>query len=344
MDVERVARYLESRHTNCVIWPEYSATRHDLGSGLFQYYSSRVNSGHYRISQETIDAMNANGWFQHPYVAKRLTTHLIDEWLLDNDPPLIAIDLIRDIEERSPLPVYTRADRLLRYLSGETFTVGEYIHLKKMTDENDSTTDRYDPTLGALAWSESEKWGEVEFLLRYLKTNGWVQFDRDDREAINCIVTVDGHSKIAEAETGQDFAQCFVAMWFNPSMDEAYEKGIRPAIEATGYRPLRIDRKEDLLGKIDDAIIAEIRKSKFVVADFTHGAGGARGSVYYEAGFAHGLDIPVIFLCRKESMDDLPFDTRQFPHIDWTTPDELRERLKSRILASLDEGPELIRQ
>ena len=175
------------------------------------------------------------------------------------------------------------------------------MHLKKVAEQNASAIDIYEPTLGPLAWSESEKWGEVEFLLRYLKSKGWVQVDRDDKEAISCIVTADGLSKIAEAETGKDLAQCFVAMWFDPGMDEAYEEGIRPAIEEAGYRPLRIDRTEDLLGKIDDAIVTEIRRSKFVVADFTHGKDGARGGVYYEAGFAQGLRIPVISSAIKQA-------------------------------------------
>ena len=41
--------------------------------------------------------------------------------------------------------------------------------------------------------------------------------------------------------------------------------------------------------KIDDEIVAEIRRSKFIIADFSHGSDGARGGVYFEAGFAHGL-------------------------------------------------------
>ena len=309
MDVERLVRHFAKRQTNCVIWPGYPATWHDIEPGLFQYYSPRAG-GPYLISLETIDALKSDVWFQIPHVAKRLTTYLIDEWLLVNETTLVTIDLIREIGERNPLPVYTRAERLLRYLSDETFTVGEYVLLHKIAEQRANTTDITEPTLGALAWSESEKWGEVEFLLGYLKSKGWVQVYRDDKEAVSCIVTVDGLSKIAEAETGKDLSQCFVAMWFDTSMDEAYEKGIRPAIEETGYRPLRIDRTEDLLGKIDDAIVAEIRRSKFVVADFTHGKDGARGGVYYEAGFAQGLGIPVIFLCKKASIEQLHFDTR----------------------------------
>ena len=88
-------------------------------------------------------------------------------------------------------------------------------------------------------------------------------------------------------------------MWFDKSMDEIWEKGFRPAIKAAGYKAIRIDRKEHL-NKIDDEIIAEIRRARFLVADFTQGKAGQRGGVYYEAGFAHGLNIPVVFTCRKD--------------------------------------------
>ena len=83
----------------------------------------------------------------------------------------------------------------------------------------------------------------------------------------------------------------FVAMWFDPSMNDAWEKGFRLAVHEAGYDPLRIDRTEHV-NKICDEIVAQIRRARFVVADFTHGDSGARGGVYYEAGFAHGLDIP----------------------------------------------------
>ena len=128
-------------------------------------------------------------------------------------------------------------------------------------------------------------------------------------------------------------------MWFHESTDEAFERGIKPAVEDTGYRPLRIDQKEHL-NKIDDEIIAELRRSRFLVADFTHGSDGARGGVYYEAGFAHGLDLPVIFACKDDAVETLHFDTEHYNHIVWSTPEELREKLKNRILAVIGEGPE----
>ena len=139
-------------------------------------------------------------------------------------------------------------------------------------------------------------------------------------------------------ETYVASSRAFVAMWFDDSMSEAWDHGIAPAVRDIGYEPLRIDRKEHV-NKIDDEIVAEIRRARFVVADFTHGDSGARGGVYYEAGFAHGLNIPVIFTCRKDRLEEVHFDTRQYNHIVWETPDELRDQLAKRIAAVLGDGP-----
>ena len=110
--------------------------------------------------------------------------------------------------------------------------------------------------------------------------------------------------------------QCFVAMWFDKSMDDVYEKAIKPAIEDAGYEAYRVDQDHDN-GKIDDQIIAQIRQSRFIIADFTSKPNEPRGGVYYEAGFAHGLGLPVIWTCQSKLIDDLHFDTRQYRHIDW---------------------------
>ena len=151
-------------------------------------------------------------------------------------------------------------------------------------------------------------------------------------------ITVNGFSKIHEGNASTALSQAFVAMWFGRGMDAAYDHGIEPAILEAGYRPLRIDRKLDV-EKIDDAIIAEIRRSRFLVADFTHGEKGARGGVYFEAGFAMGIDIPVFFTCHSDTVEELHFDTRQYAHIVWSKPEDLRVALRDRILARIGEGP-----
>lgn len=126
----------------------------------------------------------------------------------------------------------------------------------------------------------------------------------------------------------------FCAMWFNKEVLPLWTSVIDPAVREAGYEPLRIDGKQHN-GKIDDEIMASIRSARFVIADFT----GNRGGVYYEAGFAHGLGLPVIFMCRAD--DDLHFDIRQYNCIFWKPDDlnEARERLRNRIRATLGQGP-----
>ena len=124
--------------------------------------------------------------------------------------------------------------------------------------------------------------------------------------------------------------QAFVAMWFSDVVKDAWTKAIKPALEETGYKPIRIDLVQHN-DKIDDRIIAEIRKSGLLVADFT----GNRGGVYFEAGLAMGLGIPVIWTCRKDALREVHFDTRQYNHIIWETPESLKKELKNRIEATL---------
>jgi nucleoside 2-deoxyribosyltransferase len=90
---------------------------------------------------------------------------------------------------------------------------------------------------------------------------------------------------------------------------------------------------------VDDEIIAEIRRSRFLVADFTCEPEKVRGGVYFEAGFARGLDIPIIWTCKDTSKKDLHFDTRQYPHILWEDSADLYKQLKDRIGALIGDGP-----
>ena len=169
----------------------------------------------------------------------------------------------------------------------------------------------------------------------------WLKSKAPSDNTVPVTVTIDGYSRIGDLDTKIDSAQAFVAMWFSDETQKMYEEGIIPAIKDAGYKPMRIDRKPDL-DKIDDEIIKEIRRSLFLVADMTHGKCGARGGVYYEAGFAYGLGKSVIFTCREDMIEKVHFDTRQYAHILWKEEElgELRKQLCSRILARIGKGPE----
>ncbi|HEY9471098.1 MAG TPA: hypothetical protein VIQ76_15945 [Propionibacteriaceae bacterium] len=150
-------------------------------------------------------------------------------------------------------------------------------------------------------------------------------------------LTPDGWERVqALRENLPRHRQAFVAMWFDPSMDIVFNEGFEPAFGRHGYKALRIDRAEHN-EKIDDRIIAEIRASGVLAADFT----GNRAGVYFEAGYAKGLGIPVIWTCRKDCIKRVHFDTRQYNHIVWQEPADLAEKLENRIRATLPTYPAL---
>jgi len=144
-------------------------------------------------------------------------------------------------------------------------------------------------------------------------------------------LTLKGWQKSEEIkESGAFSKKCFIAMSCSEELSEIYEEGIKIAIKETGYQPVFIEREEHN-EKICDLIIAEIRSSKFLIADVT----GQRQNVYYEAGFAHGLNKDIIWTCRKDEIDNVHFDTRQYNHIVWENAEDLKKQLLNRIKATV---------
>ena len=170
------------------------------------------------------------------------------------------------------------------------------------------------------------------FIGKALETEGLISTN-NTMGHINGTLTVGGWDRLSKVEQGRSPAgsrQAFVAMSFDSSLDIAFKEGMEKAIDAVGYKPLRIDLKEHN-DKIYDLIVAEIRKSKFLVADFTLHKSG----VYFEAGFALGLGIPVIWTCREDELGKTHFDTRQYNHVVWKDEQDLFEKLKRRIEATI---------
>lgn len=210
-----------------------------------------------------------------------------------------------------PRKVSDKLDRLLLYLDRKSEHPGKQVVIHPPSDY---------PIVYA------KNYLELEYLLKQLSDLKWVEVSRD-----GVVVTADGWNRIVEIEKHRRISdQAFVAMWFTPEIETAYTEGIKKAIDESGFRPLRVDQLEHN-NKVCDLIIAEIRKSAFLVADFT----GHRGGVYFEAGFALGLGIPVIWLCREDEIEQAHFDTRQYNHIVWKNESDLYQKLLNRINATI---------
>lgn len=317
------AQQMGNNTPTCFIWgTPVTDLRSDPLNKITTVIGSRRTGGDYEITAEAIDLGNVGDL--EPIQKAKLTTVLIEMRKAGDHAPRVTCDLVEKAKNASPLPVYVRAERLLRYLVNSTTWVGHVFRNNIVFGDPE-----------ALAWSESTLEQDIPYFVNYLTDTEWLK----SYQSGSFTIAVPGYQHVAEQTTKKDLSQCFVAMWFDPTMGDAYEKGIKQAVEECGYKPLPINKKPDVI-KIDDEIIAEIRRSRFVVADFTHDKEkGDRGGVYFEAGFAHGLELPVIYTCREDLKEDLHFDTRQYYHILWKTEEDLRDELKKRILAIVGEGP-----
>ena len=201
---------------------------------------------------------------------------------------------------------------------------------------------RMSPTLGApICLTENQRFlvyakdpAQEAWVLRQLVDLGYIREEDAGSHAspASYSIRAEGWRQIGELlrKPRASKPEAFLAMNFAPDMDPFYRRGFMPAIQADGKtKCVRIDYVQHN-NKICDEIIAAIRRCRYVVADFT----GNRGGVYYEAGFAHGLGLPVIWTVRA-STAELHFDTRQYNHIVYDTPEQLQELLRLRIAATI---------
>ena len=327
--------------STCPIWGEsYPAVVANRDPASISVLYSPRSGGPYDISlvaKEMIEKLDDGAKAQ-------ITTCLVDARRQGEDPPFVSTELVEAALVKQRITVSDRADRLLRYLVSHSAVAGETVELglRVKVDEfaGSATPLSEGPSLwNAMAQSESTQPDEVGFLNQFLMNMGWIRGRRQGGVGMGLFtVSVDGYRHVEDLEKNPESPRAFVAMWFNPETELAYDQGIKLAIEDAGYEPVRIDRK-DHANKIDDEIIMEIKRSRFIVADFTQGEDGSRGGVYYEAGFGLGLGLRVIYTCRRSQVDKLAFDTRQFSHILWDTPEELRQLLRHRIARVVGDGP-----
>jgi nucleoside 2-deoxyribosyltransferase len=213
-----------------------------------------------------------------------------------------------------PNSLLDKIDLVLEYIYQKTSYFGEYVDISLEHDY-------------PLFFCEGER--ELSEILDYLKEAGFV----DGECWTSCgdqptKITTEGIERVEQFGKNFNSEKCFVAMWFSNETKKAWDNAIKISIERAGYIPVRIDELEHI-ENIVDKIISEIRTSKFIIVDLT----GDRGGVYFEAGFAYGLNLPVIYTCKEDSLENVHFDLKQQNMILWNDAeiDKFEEKLFNRI-------------
>ncbi|MEM9912265.1 MAG: hypothetical protein AAF922_15925 [Pseudomonadota bacterium] len=328
----------------CPFWPPALAWRNPQTNGdVEEFYSPRA--GGRFIASGTLLASNSSDY------RVALSKEIARRNILGQTPKLNTYE-IQSLGTENSSSVSEQYDRFIAAVAHLYPRPGEPISAKSLW-------------MGEKSWFIEAAFGSPTFV------DGQVQkeirlfcdeavrrshFFQDDPAGKQFRLSIQGHDYVRELGVSLNQSeQIFVAMWFGrDEQSKLYYEAIEPGIELAGYKSVRIDNTEHN-AKIDDQIIAEIRKSKAVIVDLTCGlarpldwsasefVGAPRGGVFYEAGFAQGLGLPVIWTVKSDIADTenvVHFDVRQYNQIRWNEDlSEFRDRLRVRIEATLGRGP-----
>jgi hypothetical protein len=232
-------------------------------------------------------------------------------------PILLTEDSLPSVLQRLPtrITVLDKLDRATQIIAGSQASAYEFVNV-------DIERDKF------LYFSCDRQ--ELDHIFRVLRYE-LKYIDAPDDGQLNQKVrlTARGWERAEELRAvGHKSDQAFVAMWFDTSTDLVFEQGIKPALKEVGFDDFRVDKRH-FDGKIDDQIIAEIRRSALLVAEYT----GSRAGVYFEDGFATGLGVPVVRACREDQVKEVHFDVNHYPILGWRDEAHLKELLVNRIRA-----------
>ncbi|MEW6621356.1 MAG: hypothetical protein AB1422_18830 [bacterium] len=270
----------------------------------------------YRISRDDRSIIK-----NYPFTQLEIAN--ISGWFRENKGKMITPEQIEHLRKIKTPTVAEKAEKLLRFLvrkypvPGQTFQVYQ------------------NPEVNGVSWTQNKD--ELSFIVNHYLVK-CKQFLVEEAKDYHYKITAEGWAYIEElSQINPESQIAFIAMCFDKELDPLLRNVIEAGIIDAGYKPLRIDKHEHV-NRIDDEIISMIKRSKFVVADFT----GQRDGVYFEAGYALGMGLPVIWLCKQDEVDnnEVHFDVRQYKFITWKEDDfdQARKDLKNRIEAIIGRG------
>ncbi len=196
---------------------------------------------------------------------------------------------------------------------------------------------KYPPAVGY-----AEDAAEFNLMVSTLNDIGYLQERQARFGEYDCgyFITIEGMKYAESLLSGNTRSTTvFVAVQCTDDLKPVYEKGVKAACDVFGLSALIINTSDNE-ESIADKVIAGIKTSRFVIADFTNNA----LCVYYEVGYAKGLGRDVIKTCRKtwfeeekdgKRVNQLYFDMERDNLILWQDEKDLKRKLEDRIRAVL---------
>lgn len=179
------------------------------------------------------------------------------------------------------------------------------------------------------------------YKLKFIKIGSYIKVFVDDIYILDYVLPFNlfprqigigcnsfGQIIIKNFKVKTNLAKAFVIMPFKSPFNEFYEKIIKKVCSDLNIEVKRGDEIISTNVAMQD-IIQDINYSNFIIAEVSE----ANPNVYYELGYAHALNKPVILLAKKNTK--IPFDISHYRVIYYDDNiifrDELENKLKSYL-------------
>ena len=322
-------------NTTCPIWGTQACAKIVPPGQDHIHVDSPRAGGEYIVTKSAIPALED----YEDHLKVRLTSWLVERRCLGNPCPEIHSQTLKEIRQKKERRAFERADGILKYLETRSVILGTRINYRVPIEiyDNPDVDGSVREYFGLLSHSGCVSKNDLSFLLNYLDQHDLIENTVLDGGMGECTLTVEGYARLAELEeTDIVSSKAFIAMKFNDTELDAFVKDVvKPTVRGFGY-DLEDMRDVAQAGVIDNIMREQIREAAFVIADLTHDNSGA----YWEAGYAEGLDKPVIYICEKTKFEEhkTHFDTNHCTTVPWSKndPEGFRKKLIATLYLSLN--------
>ncbi len=178
------------------------------------------------------------------------------------------------------------------------------------------------------SWCFAEGTVEMMALVDLLEDRGHIKTSHTTGKQ-QVWLTASGWNLLREKQ--EDSRIGFIAVDFEHDDMDEFIDAMKTAIEDnTGFKAVCLKGLHHSKTIMEKAIF-EMRRCRFAVVDLTYG----KPSVLFEAGYCHGLQKDIIFVCKDDKFSDASFYAKHFPIYRYKDAEQLKTELTDAIRARI---------
>lgn len=262
--------------------------------------------GFYSLSRDSYDPIRT-----FPHQTKRQLFPIISAYIREQtdcgEGVTLSIEDLETIRNSPGIPVTIeeKGVRLLQYLYRHSEGPGDPVVIQPLSQSYNLT---YSPNLQELVYI-IEKLREEQFIVR---------------ESVTFKLTEQGWREAAARAGGRKLKPSFVLLSDDDDLCAEWTERVLPKLEQCGYLPRLFTRPGS--DNFDNSM-QEIAESKLIIADLTNHS----PKVYFAAGYALGMNIPVIWTVNRRNENKLFVRSHRVRPIVWDNAEELAAILQQRL-------------